>query len=498
MGVSRRAGRAGAPRAIVRGAGMGIEKILIAEENDQGRDFLTRSLSTEGYAVEAHAEADQALASLMRDDFDLLMVSETLENGAAELLIERARDLAPDTPVVMLAELGRTPVGRRDVDGYLFRPYREERIALCLRGLRTTLRMQRENAYLRHEVGGLTLRDSLIGESTALRQVLELAKTKAGSSQPLMITGEFGSGKAALARFVHEHSDRASAPFIRVDCGQLPEPLLESELFGHERGAFSGAHRRSLGRVAVANGGTLVLDQIEELPVPLQAKLFRFLETGRYKRVGGERETTADVRVIAVNSRDLARDAEAGSFSPDLFERLDQSRLTLPALWERASDIPLLVSHFLNRARQGAKSSVRSVSPEAMDVLARYRWPGNVIELQNVMQRVVLLDAAEDLLPEHLPAEIAGAQTGRGNPFVALVGMSIHDIEREMILKTLEETGNNKTAAAKILGLTARTLHNKLKLYREQGIIAKDAYRPLRKRVEHVHPHPTMRQHQPT
>ncbi len=467
---------------------MGIERILIAEENAQGRDFLQRVLMEKGYEIEVFSEGGDALAAFMKSDFDLVMVSENLSDISGRLFLERVKDLDRSVQVVLLTDHGCTldwsaAPGGGDAD-CIFRPYDLDRIQMLLDRLAHSRRLQRENDYLRSQFRTDEGPDILVGESMAICQVVDRARELGADRSPVILSGESGTGKETLARAIHFNGDRAAGPFIKVECSSLPENLLESEFFGHERGAFPDAHRKREGRFELAHGGTLVLEGIGEIPVSLQAKLLRFMEEGRFHRMGGRRILEVDVRVIGLTTRDLAREAEAGSFRRDLFNQFSGGCLTLPRLRQRSEDVPLLVSHFITRLRQVNNSHVRGVSPEAMELLSHYRWPGNVRELKNLVQRLVVLDLAEEITPDHLPPEITGGQISRGDPFAALVGMSIHEVEREMILKTLEETGNNKTAAAKILGLTARTLHNKLKLYREQGIISKDAYRPIRKRVE--------------
>jgi two-component system response regulator HydG len=467
---------------------MGIERILIAEENAQGRTFLHDTLAANGYDVEAHAEGDAALSAFMKKDFDLILVSESLPGLSGHRILERVKDLDASTPVVLLTNAGSgegvVAALKAGAEDCFIRPFDLERLKMLLKKILHRRRILQENDYLRGEFRADEGPDVLVGESDPIRRAVLTARELADSDEPVVLKGEGGTGKEMLARVIHFEGSRASGPFVKVKCSGLPESLLESEFFGHERGAFSGAHRKREGRFELAHGGTLVLDGLGDIPVSLQAKLLEFLEEGRFHRMGGRRVIEVNVRVVGLTVRDLAREAEAGSFRRDLYQRIARHSVQLPPLRDRADDVPLLVSHFVNRFRQANDSQVRGVSPEAMEMLSHYAWPGNIRELRNLVQRLMVLNAGEEITPEQLPPEVTGSLVGRGDPFSALVGMSVHEVEREMILKTLEETGNNKTAAAKILGLTARTLHNKLKLYREQGIIAKDAYRPIRRRPE--------------
>jgi two-component system response regulator HydG len=477
---------------------MGIERILVAEHQSQGREFLHQALARSGYEVESHADGDAALAAFLKHDFDLILVSEALPGVRGLQFLERVKDVDAATPVVILTDHGGgdtvAEALKAGAEDCFIRPFDVERLGLLLEKLLHRRRLQREIEHLRDSFRTDAGMDELVGESDAIRRVIEEARRLADSPEPVLLRGEAGTGKRTVARLIHFEGKRAVGPFVRMRCAGLPENLLESELFGHERGAFPGAHRKHEGRIELAQGGTLVLEDVDEIPVNLQARICRFLETGRFQRSGGERIIAADVRVLALTTRDLSREAESGGFRRDLFQRLAGCSVEMPRLRDRAGDVPLLASHFVNRFRQQMRSRVRGVSPEAMELLAQYAWPGNVHELRSLTERVVVQDPGEEITPEHLPPEVGGMPAGRGDPFASLVGMSIHEVEREMILKTLEETGHNKTAAAKILGLTARTLHNKLKLYREQGIIARDAYRPIRKR--HEHRRPAARSHQ--
>jgi two-component system, NtrC family, response regulator AtoC len=291
----------------------------------------------------------------------------------------------------------------------------------------------------------------------------------------LLIQGESGTGKEIVARLAHTASPRAEGPFIKVNCAALSASLLESELFGHERGAFTGAIARREGRFELAHGGTLLLDEIAEIPPPLQAKLLRAIEEEEFERVGGSRTIRVDVRLLCTTHRELAGEVEAGRFRGDLFYRLNVVPVVLPPLRERRDDIPLLVHHFLQRFRRESASPVRRVCSAALDALRAYPWPGNVRELRNVIHRAVVLGTAEETRLEDLPADVLGGRApiraAEPQTAASLVGHSIDDVERELILKTLESTAWNKTEAARILRVTARTLRNKLARYQLQGYL---------------------------
>lgn len=464
---------------------MGIQQILIAEEHAAGREFLTQTLTSLGYTVTAFAEGDAALTAFMKEDYDLVLVSEGVPGVTGLDFLRRVKEFDAAVPVVLLTDrgLGDRVVAALEngVDDCFVRPYDVDRLRLLIEKIVHRRRMRREMDYLRSRQRDDEGPSALVGESESLRHTLRQARAVAAANTPLLVRGDRGTGKEMLARLIHLESDRAGGPLVAVRCAGLPEAMLESELFGHERGAFPGAHRRREGRLEMAHRGTLVLLEVDAMPVSLQARLTRFLQRGRLTPTGGTRVCTADVRLILTTREDLVRKTETGSFHRALLDALGGRVLHLPPLSRRADDIPLLFSHFLNSARQTAGARMTGVSPEAMELLCGYAWPGNVEELRLLVHRFVLLGLEGEVDSTRLPPEIAGDRLAGRDPFGALVGLSIHDIEREMILKTLDETGGNKTAAARILGLTARTLHNKLRLYREQGIIAPDAYRPQRR-----------------
>lgn len=474
---------------------MDIERILIAEEHAPGREFLAQTLTSLGYEVTAYAEGDAALSAFMKEDFDLVLVSEGLPGVTGLAFLQRVKEFDPAVPVVLLTDrgLGEDVVTALEggVDDCFVRPFDIDRLRLLIEKVSHRRRLRREIDYLRGRQRQDEGAGAMVGESESLRHALRQARASAARSNPLLIFGERGTGKEMLARLVHQESDRSGGPLVTLRCEGLPEAMLESELFGHERGAFPGAHRRREGRIELAHRGTLVLLDVEAMPLSHQARLTRFLQRGRFSPSGGARIRTPDVRLIAITSEDLVRRTEAGSFHRGLLEALGDRALELPPLRQRPDDVPLILSHFLNSARQSAGARVTGVSPEAMELLVGYGWPGNVEELRLLVHRFVLLGLEDEVDTTRLPPEIAGDRMPGRDPFGALVGLSIHDIEREMILKTLDETGGNKTAAARILGLTARTLHNKLRLYREQGIIAPDAYRPQRRPEPSVPSRPT-------
>jgi len=303
-------------------------------------------------------------------------------------------------------------------------------------------------------------------------------KKVAQSKATVLVHGESGTGKELIAQALHRYGPRRDNNFVRVNCAALSESLLESELFGHEKGAFTGAINKREGRFELANGGTILLDEITETSLALQSKLLRVLELEEFERVGGAKTLKVDVRVVATTNRDIRDYVDEGEFREDLYYRLNVVPINLPPLRERRGDIPLLADHFLKMYIKQNVTSVESVSPEAMGLLQQYRWPGNIRELKNLIQRLVVLDPNKvvqaDDISSYLPVGEKGRARPSGEEALAEVGMSLDEVERRLILKTLEHTNDNKTKTADILEVTARTLRNKLQRYREEGLLGDD------------------------
>jgi DNA-binding NtrC family response regulator len=370
---------------------------------------------------------------------------------------------------------------RQGATDFLMKPFTPESIEIVIGRIDRARRLEDENAYLRAEVTGSAAGSEIIAQSAAMRETLADAERIAGSKGTVLITGESGTGKERVAHFIHRKSPRANGPFIRVNCAALSEQLLESELFGHERGAFTGAHKTRAGRFELADGGTLLLDEIGEMSPALQSKLLRVLEEAEFERVGGSHTLKIDVRVIAATNRSLPDEVAAGRFREDLYYRLHVLPIHLAALRERREDIAPLAYHFarIYAAQNGFKSP--EFTHAARQRLETWTWPGNVRELENVVQRAVVLQAGRRIDSDHLqfgpsahtPPAAVHAGTGEELDMTAyLANRPIADIEREAILATLDSTGGNKSEAARRLGVTARTLSNKMKLWRQMGLVA--------------------------
>ena len=448
---------------------MAVETVLVVGADAPTRATLAQLLARRGCQAALAAGGGEALAALAQARVDLVLAE------AAELpRLARAHQVGRDIPLVLLAHSAAGPEAleamREGVFACLPMPPTAEGLAELLE------RVDLWQALLRAGEAPNPARpgrpeapaDLLVGRHPRLLNVVETVRRAAGSKATLLVQGESGTGKELLARLAHAASPRASGPMVKVNCAALAESLLESELFGHERGAFTGAIVERHGRFELAHRGTLLLDEISEIPPTLQAKLLRAIEEEEFERVGGTETLKVDVRIVATTNRDLAREVAEGRFRADLYYRLSVVPVIVPPLRERRDDIPLLAQHFLRRFRREADSPVRRISREAMDLLLRHPWPGNVRELRNLVHRAVVLGAREEIGPEDLPPEVAAAQPGTLAGALA-VGRSIDDVERDLIHKPLASTGGNKTAAARILRVTPRTLRNKLDRYAGAG-----------------------------
>ena len=324
---------------------------------------------------------------------------------------------------------------------------------------------ERENRRLRSELRNRYSCGGMIGKSAAMVEVFDLIGTVAESRATVLVTGESGTGKELVARALHYNSLRASGPFIRLNCATLPRDLMESELFGHEKGAFTGAIRQTRGRFERAHGGTLLLDEISEIDPALQAKLLRVLQEREFERVGSGRTIEVDVRIVATTNRDLAREVEEGNFREDLYYRLNVIEIGLPPLRERLEDVPALVRSFIERFNQENDKGIEGLEEEALELVGRYHWPGNVRELENYLERAVVVSPGPRLAVSDFPRKLVEGPNGSATDLAPQVGLTVHEMERRLIMSTLEAFGGKRTEAAAQLGISTRTLRNKLHEY---------------------------------
>ncbi len=445
-----------------------VKRILVADADQELLKSLGGYLSRQGFEVKVNASGSEALASLAEDSgFDLVITGMNLPDAGGMDILRQVKQRSPHTPVVILTSEGSVESavaamkeGAQDVysKGAHTLEVIQEAVAALL-APRPSGRPSR------------TKERSIVTEDARMKKLLEMARAVADSRATVMVSGESGTGKELFARFLHENSSRASGPFVAVNCASLPEGLLESELFGHEKGAFTGAIGRKQGKFELAHTGTILLDEISEMAFALQAKLLRVLQEGEIDRVGGKKPVPVDVRVVATTNRDLKEHISKGEFREDLFYRLNVIPIKVPPLRERSGDIMLLAEHFLDVFAKENRKPGLSLGAEAKRLIGSQRWPGNVRELQNTMERAVLLATGEEVKPEALMFDdhlAAGGGPGDAAAAEVLAGPvpTLRELERKAIGLALEETSGNRTHAAKMLGISVRTLRNKLNEYK--------------------------------
>jgi two-component system response regulator AtoC len=450
--------------------------ILVVDDERTLRFTLKEGLSEEGYRVETAADGAEALERLKQEEFDLALLDQKLPDTSGLDLLQEIRSRHPAVQVVMMTAYGQiaqavqaTKAGCFD---YLSKPFELDHVKLVIQNALAQVHLVEEVARLRDVDRRRTGSRLILGPGSRMNRLVEtVAKVAQSGSSTVLLQGNTGVGKELLAREIHDRSPRRDAPFVEVNCSAMTETLLESELFGHEKGAFTDAKRLKKGFMELAHGGTLFLDEIGEMSANLQAKLLRAFELKRFRRVGGETDLHVDARIVAATNRDLKEMVAQGRFREDLYFRLNVIRIDVPPLRERPEDIPALVDHFVGHFNREFGKHVKGPNQEALDLLLAYAWPGNVRELRNVIERSILLESEETILPEHLPLEIVGA----GGSGAKVIQTRIHaegsiptlaDVERMAIQHALEQTGGNKTLAAKKLLISRQTLRTKLKDYR--------------------------------
>jgi two-component system response regulator PilR (NtrC family) len=449
--------------------------ILIVDDERSMREFLAIFLRRAGHRVEAAAGGHEGVATLRSREFDVVITDLRMpEVGGLEILAE-AKKLYPETQVVVVTAFATTETAiaamKAGAYDYLTKPFKVDEVGLVVERALERRALHRDNVVLRDEIKGRYKLDRLIGKSPAMHRVFEMVRKIAPARTSVLLIGESGTGKELAARAVHELSPRNDKPFVAVNCGAIPETLIESELFGHVRGSFTGANTDKQGLFEAAHGGTLLLDEVAELPVAMQVKLLRVLQERKVKPVGGVNEREVDVRIVAATNRDLETEVEKGTFRQDLFYRLNVIQLRLPPLRDRREDIPLLVDHFIRKFSAEHGRPVTGTDPDAMSALMGYHFPGNVRELENLMERAVTLAAGDRVSSDALPTlkGLSAADSTLETPALGSfpeqgvdLERVVEDFERGIIIKALERTGGNRTEAARLLGVTFRSLRYRL------------------------------------
>ncbi|HEX6080551.1 MAG TPA: sigma-54 dependent transcriptional regulator [Methylomirabilota bacterium] len=446
------------------------ERIVITEDDEDLAFVLREALRRQRYEADVASTAADLLDRLKTGAYDLILLDVRLPDMDGLDAIPRCRELAPDTPIIVMTAHGTRETAmdaiNRGAYDFFTKPLKMDEFQVVITRALDRRRLQKQVKALREsQPGGV---EGLIGQSDALRRVVDMAHRTAPTDLTVLIQGESGTGKEVLARAIHRLSPREDGPFVPVNCAAIPEGLLESELFGHERGAFTGAVRARPGRFELAREGTLFLDEIGDMPLAMQAKILRVLQEREFERVGGTRTITADVRVIAATHRDLEAAVAQGTFRQDLFYRLQGVGLILPPLRDRIDDLPLLATHLLERAAQRLNRAPAVVSPEALRCLWTYGWPGNVRELQHVLEGAMVLSDGV-ITPEHLPPAVRrvvpsrpAAESGPA-PMGGSLDEALAEWERRMILDALQQTRGVQARAAKILGVSERSLWYRIK-----------------------------------
>jgi len=439
--------------------------LLLVDDEETFRKLTARELTRSGYRVVAVGTIQDARRALAAEQFDLVLLDVRLPDGNGLELLSEIREASPVTEVVMLTAYGTVQEAIRALKegahDFLTKPCKLDELEVVLEKAVQKQSLQRGNTALRLDVARLGPGENFVGNAPQIRELLHLLSRVAETDSTVLIRGESGVGKELVARAVHKLSPRAEQPFVVVDCASLHENLLQSELFGHEKGAYTDAIRLKHGLFEVADHGTIFLDEIGEVTPPLQAKLLRVIETGVFRRLGGTADIHVDVRVIAATNRALESMIKEGQFREDLYYRLNVFSLVVPPLRERREDIPPLVGHFVRNSSIVAKRQVR-VSPAAMEVLQRYHWPGNVRELENVIERALILCDGGSIEPEHLPLGVRLEPTFRSDSDDGRL-TTLEEVERRYIKRVLEECKGHRQKAAAILGISERNLYRKLK-----------------------------------
>jgi DNA-binding NtrC family response regulator len=445
-------------------------RVLVVDDEPGLRDVIRARLEHAGYDCRAVASVSEAEASLREFEPDIVL-SDVVMPGVSGL--ELLRRLKSGTrrrlPVVMMTAHGTVDTAveamKQGAEDFLTKPLDDARLLALLDSIVTDLNRQRAAADLGAALDGWGKLGGMVGQSAAIRELYRLIGLLASNEASSLITGESGTGKEVVARAIHDLSGRRGKPFIALNMAAIPETLIESELFGHERGAFTGAVRAHPGCFEQADGGTLFLDEIAEMPVSLQPKLLRILEENRVRRLGSTRDIRFDVRVLTATNRDPAAAMREGRLREDVYFRLNVFELLVPPLRERLDDLPLLCHHFIREFNLKHETEVEGLREPTLECLQRYRWPGNVRELRNVMERAVILAGRRWLEPSHLPVYIRGSESEEAAVVMMPVGTSAAEAERRLILRTLEHVGNNKAEAARRLGLDVKTIRNKLRAF---------------------------------
>ena len=445
------------------------ETILLIDDDEAHRTMLKVNLMAEGFIVDELSDGDEVLPHLKEQEADLILLDMKMARMDGLTTLSVLLQAGYDIPVIILTAFSSVESAveamKKGAYDYISKPVDIEELKILIERALSYRSLSDENRLLKTRLKEEFSFANIIGKSPAMQRMFSTLTMVAPTDATVLITGESGTGKELVANALHENSQRRGLPFIKLNCSALHENLLESELFGHEAGAFTGASGRRKGRFELANKGTLFLDEIGDMSPQTQAKILRVIQEGEFERLGGAETIKVDVRLLAATHKNLEEMIEAGTFRQDLYFRLSVVPVNLPPLRERAVDLPELANYFLRRFAEKNRKDIKDFHPEALNLLMQYEWPGNIRELENTIERAVILCLAEQVTPQDLPPHLLSDEVREAQESISQNGFTLRDMEREVIRSTLEKTGNNKSQTAKQLGVARQTLLNKIKEY---------------------------------
>lgn len=450
-------------------------RLLVVEDEKNMREVLSMLLEGEGYAVEAASDGTEGMKLIESDIFDLIITDIKMPGATGFEILKRAQEVSPETMVIMITAFGTIESGieamKLGAYDYINKPFKIDEIRLIVKNALDKRRLKTEVAVLRESLRSTFEVENIVGRSEPMQKLLSMLPRVASGSSNVLVTGESGTGKELVARALHSLSPRSEERFLDINCASLPEGLLESELFGHVKGSFTGAVQNKQGLFELADGGTLFLDEIGEMPMNLQSKLLRAIEYGTFRRVGGTTDLKVNTRIITATNRNLKQAVADSGFREDLFFRLNVIPIHIPPLRKRKDDIPSLIEHFVNKYSPDKR---RQFSASALGALMNFSWPGNIRELENMIERILLFSDSEIISEKDLPEELTARPEGQANTLIPDGGLdleeSLAEIETGYLVEALRMSGGNKTEASKLLGLTFRSFRHKLSKYGLKGI----------------------------
>jgi two-component system response regulator HydG len=452
---------------------MTVQTILIVDDEESHRLMLRAHLEQEGFSAVEAIDGQEAIATVAERNIDLILMDIRMPRLDGMEALLRIKQVNPTIPVIMMTAYGSIDSAVKALQAgaadYLTKPLDSNELIVKVHKALRYHQLEEENVLYREQLGIRFDFSRIIGKSAKMRELFDMLATVAPTEATVLILGESGTGKEIIANAIHQNSPRRERSYVKVNCAALPETLLESELFGHEKGAFTGAIEKKKGRFERADGGTIFLDEIGEMSLTTQTKILRVLQEREFEPVGGTKTIKVDVRIIAATNKNLEEEVKRGKFREDLYYRVNVVPITIPPLRERAEDVPMLAAHFLRLYGEKNKRMLKGFADGVLDALMRYEWPGNVRELENIVERTVIMSRGDTITFADLPPAIANKQLPVTVVTQTSPAISLKDVERKTITKVLQQTGGNRTKAAVLLGITRKTLQNKIKEYGIDG-----------------------------